>query len=199
MKIGFFVPRCEPDNSHGRYVIALAEAMAAAAYDVTVCAGAITPALGHEVRRLSVTVPNRPSVVRLAMGWVAAAVTMRRQAFDVVHVQGADAGDVDRHRLNQPPHEFSVLDVDGTVEPEVMDRPGPLHLARALSGDLRGKVVRDEEEDHVRHECDDEEQYGRPEYSPDQVPKHPTATLEPSLYEARRRPSMDRRLAVEPS
>ena len=90
MKIGFFVPRCEPDNSHGRYVIALAEAMAAA-HDVTVCAGAITPSLRPGIRRQRTVVPNRPSIVRLVVGWAAAALAMRGGRFDVVHVQGADA------------------------------------------------------------------------------------------------------------
>jgi len=38
----------------------------------------------------------------------------------------------DRHRLDQPPHEPSVLDVDGAVEPEVNGSPGArLRLARA--------------------------------------------------------------------
>ena len=62
-----------------------------------------------------------------------------------------------RDRLDQQPHELPVLHVDGTVEPEVVDCPGPLRLARTLAGHFRGEVVRYQEEDHVRHERDDDE------------------------------------------
>src|SRR6266516_688966 len=89
MRISFFVPRCTPDNSHGRYVIELATRLAGA-HAVTVYAGAFWPSLEPSVRRRRLPVPNRPAVARLAALWSTSLAAARRQ-FDIIHVQGADA------------------------------------------------------------------------------------------------------------
>ena len=90
MRIGFVVPRCTPDNSHGRYVIGLATRLAAER-DVTVYAGAFWPPLPSAIRRRQLPVPNRPAVARLAALWSASLAAMQWQRFDIVHIQGADA------------------------------------------------------------------------------------------------------------
>src|SRR6266498_1193656 len=48
----------------------------------------------------------------------------------------------------------------------------PLLLRRASAGDLRGDVVRDQEEDDERDNGDGEEQNHRPEDPSDQIPEH---------------------------
>src|SRR5947209_4782275 len=90
MRISFFVPRCTPDNSHGRYVIELARRLGRE-HSITVNAGAFWPPLRSVARCISLPVPNRPAIARLAALWTTSVVTARRQVADIVHVQGADA------------------------------------------------------------------------------------------------------------
>src|SRR5437870_10239765 len=95
MRISFFVPKCSPENSHGRYVIELAKRLGSSNH-VTVYAGSFASPLGSLVRCRVLPILNRPAVLRLATLWSAAAVLPRKSRFDIVHVQGADApvGDV---------------------------------------------------------------------------------------------------------
>src|SRR5947209_4001437 len=90
MRISFFVPKCSPENSHGRYVIELAKRLGSSNH-VTVYAGSFASPLGSLVRCRVLPILNRPAVLRLATLWSAAAVLPRKSRFDIVHVQGADA------------------------------------------------------------------------------------------------------------
>lgn len=90
MRISFFVPRCTPDNSHGRYVIELAKRLGKE-HPVTVYAGAFWPPLRSSVDCRYLPVPIRPAVARLAALWTASVFVAKRQPADIVHVQGADA------------------------------------------------------------------------------------------------------------
>lgn len=90
MRIGFFVPRCTPENSHGRYVIELAQRLAGN-HQVTVYSGAIWPPLRTRARCHFLPVLNRPTVARLAMLWTTSVLAVSCQGFDIVHIQGADA------------------------------------------------------------------------------------------------------------
>ncbi|HEX4601157.1 MAG TPA: glycosyltransferase family 4 protein [Gemmatimonadales bacterium] len=94
MRIGFFVPSCTPENSHGRYVIELGKRLAAQ-HDVVIHAGAFWPPLRSLVQCRALPIVNRPAAVRLATLWMAAGIVAKSR-LDVVHVQGADApiGDV---------------------------------------------------------------------------------------------------------
>ena len=89
MRIGYFLPRCTPENSHGRYVIELAGRLARE-HSVTVYAGRTWPPLRTMVQCRSLPVPNRPAIARLAGLWVSSIVA-RKRSFDIVHIQGADA------------------------------------------------------------------------------------------------------------
>src|SRR5688572_8065440 len=89
MQISFFVPRCTPDNSHGRYVIELAKRLGSE-HPVAVYAGAFWPPLRALVRCQWLPVPNRPAVARLAALWTASGLVAGREAADIVHIQGAD-------------------------------------------------------------------------------------------------------------
>ena len=66
MKISFFVPRCIPDNSHGRYVIELAKRFSSN-HQVTIYSGAFSQ-LPTAINTRSLPVPNRPAIGRLAYG-----------------------------------------------------------------------------------------------------------------------------------
>jgi len=90
MRISFFVPRCIPDNSHGRYVIELVRRLGGQ-LSVTVYAGAFSPLVRSVARCRFVPVPNRPAFARLAAMWTASVVASRRRPADIVHIQGADA------------------------------------------------------------------------------------------------------------
>lgn len=88
MRIRYLVPRCTPDNSHGRYVIELARRFASA-HQVTVFSGRFGDAPESGIEHRHLPVPNRPTAIRLAAMW-AFAQTLDHEA-DIVHVQGADA------------------------------------------------------------------------------------------------------------
>jgi len=90
MRINYFVPRCTPENSHGRYVIELAKRMGAH-HPVTIYSGAFWPPLRSVIQCRFLPVPNRPAVARLAALWVTSFVTARGCPGDIIHVQGADA------------------------------------------------------------------------------------------------------------
>jgi len=90
MLITFFVPKCTPDNSHGRYVIELAKRLGHE-HRVTVHAGAFWSPLRSMVSCRFLPVPNRPAVGRLAALWAASMIQNRRLPADIVHIQGADA------------------------------------------------------------------------------------------------------------
>lgn len=90
MRIAFFVPRCTPENSHGRYVIELAQRLAGD-HRVAVYSGAFWSPLRTKIGCHFLPVLNRPTVARLAMFWSASVLAALWQRFDVVHTQGADA------------------------------------------------------------------------------------------------------------
>lgn len=90
MRISFFVPRCTPDNSHGRYVIELAKCLGRE-HSITVNAGAFWPPLRSVAHWNFLPTPKRPTIARLAALWATSAVAVRRQVADIVHVQGGDA------------------------------------------------------------------------------------------------------------
>ncbi len=90
MRISFFVSRCTPDNSHGRYVIELTKRLARE-HAITVNAGAFWPPLRSVAHWNFLPTPNRPTIARLAALWATSVVAVRRQVADIVHVQGADA------------------------------------------------------------------------------------------------------------
>jgi len=90
MRISFLVPRCTPDNSHGRYVIELAKRLGSA-HEVRVSSGAIWPPLRATVHCRLLPVPNRPAIARLATLWAASMFTGRRKSTEILHIQGADA------------------------------------------------------------------------------------------------------------
>src|SRR6266487_752966 len=90
MRISFFVPRCTPDNSHGRYVIELVRRLGGQ-LPVTVYAAAFSPLVRSVARCRFLPVPNRPAIARLAAMWTASVVAVRRRPADIVHIQGADA------------------------------------------------------------------------------------------------------------
>jgi glycosyltransferase involved in cell wall biosynthesis len=90
MHIGFFVPRCTPDNSHGHYVIELAKRLARE-YEVTVYSATIWRPLRSAVQWHFLPIPNRPAAARLATLWTTSIIANRRRPVDIVHVQGADS------------------------------------------------------------------------------------------------------------
>jgi UDP-glucose:(heptosyl)LPS alpha-1,3-glucosyltransferase len=90
MRISYIVPRCCPDNSHGRYVIELAKRFRGQ-HAITVYSGTFEGDWGTDVRCRTLLVPNRPAVVRLASLWAASLTGLSLGAEDIVHVQGADA------------------------------------------------------------------------------------------------------------
>ncbi len=90
MRISFLVPKCTPDNSHGRYVIELAQRFSQA-HSVTVYSGAFWHPLRSRVRCRFVLVPSRPAIARLATLWATSLALAPRRAADIVHIQGADA------------------------------------------------------------------------------------------------------------
>lgn len=91
VRIAFFVPRSVPDNSHGRYVTALAERLARE-HVVEVFTGATGHVSTGAVRWRRLPVLNRPAPARLAGLWLAATVVRAvSERFDIIHTQGADA------------------------------------------------------------------------------------------------------------
>jgi glycosyltransferase involved in cell wall biosynthesis len=90
MRISFFVPRCMPDNSHGRYVIELAKRLRRE-HEIVVHAGAFWSPLRSVVSCRFLPVPNRPAIARLAALWTSSVISSKRRHTDIVHIQGADA------------------------------------------------------------------------------------------------------------
>jgi glycosyltransferase involved in cell wall biosynthesis len=90
MRIGFVVPRCWPSNSHGRYVLELAQRLSRTE-DVVVYSGALWPALRSRIQFRYLPVLDWPMLARLTTAWTASASLNMRHDFDVLHVQGADA------------------------------------------------------------------------------------------------------------
>jgi UDP-glucose:(heptosyl)LPS alpha-1,3-glucosyltransferase len=90
MRIAFCLPRCQPDNSHGRYVIELARRMAHS-HAVTIYAGSIWRELPPSIASHRLLVPNRPALARISALWVSSFVGVRWRDYDIVHVQSADA------------------------------------------------------------------------------------------------------------
>ncbi len=90
MRISYIVPRCTPENSHGRYVIELAKRLNRE-FPVTVYSGAFWEPLRSIIRCRYVPVPNRPTILRLGALWAASFVAHNWHFGDIVHVQGADA------------------------------------------------------------------------------------------------------------
>ncbi len=90
MRISFFVPRCTPDNSHGRYVIELATRLGDE-HQVAVYSGVFWRPVRSLFPCRFVPVVSRPAVARLATLWTASVVVAKRHHTDIVHIQGADA------------------------------------------------------------------------------------------------------------
>lgn len=90
MRINFFVPRCTPDNSHGRYVVELAKRLGVK-HQVTLYSGAFWPPLRPVARCRFVPVPIRPEAIRLGMLWTSSVLATKLESADIVHIQGADA------------------------------------------------------------------------------------------------------------
>jgi glycosyltransferase involved in cell wall biosynthesis len=90
MRISFFVPRCTPDNSHGRYVVELATRLGPE-HNVRVYSGVIWPPLRSVAHCRRVPVPVRPALARLATLWLSSLLAPEGRAAEIVHVQGADA------------------------------------------------------------------------------------------------------------
>src|SRR5262245_23902475 len=90
MRISYIVPRCSPDNSHGRYVIELAKRLKSH-HSITVYSGMFGDQVSTDIERRYLPVPNRPAVVRLAALWMTSFASVSRAHEDIVHVQGADA------------------------------------------------------------------------------------------------------------
>src|SRR5438034_9202242 len=90
MRISFFIPRCNPDNSHGRYVVELAKRLGGE-HQVVVYSGAFWPPLRSMVGCRRLPIANRPAVVRLGTLWAASVLAAKRWPTDIVHIQGADA------------------------------------------------------------------------------------------------------------
>ena len=95
MRVCFFVPKCTPDNSHGRYVIELASRLGRQ-QNVTVYTGAVASQLRAIVQCHYLPVPQRPAVARIVALWASSVALVTHGRFDIVHTQGADApvGDV---------------------------------------------------------------------------------------------------------
>ena len=90
MRISYFVPKCTPDNSHGRYVVELASRLGTG-HAVRVYSGAFWPPLESVAQCRVVPVPVRPAIARLASLWMSSLLAPEGRAADIVHVQGADA------------------------------------------------------------------------------------------------------------
>jgi glycosyltransferase involved in cell wall biosynthesis len=90
VKIAYIVPRCVPDNSHGRYVIELASRLTRE-HDVTIYSGAFVQGLPVTITRRVLPVVDWPMIGRMATTWAAALMTPSAGRQDVVHIQGADA------------------------------------------------------------------------------------------------------------
>jgi UDP-glucose:(heptosyl)LPS alpha-1,3-glucosyltransferase len=90
MQISYFVPRCTPENSHGRYVIELAKRVSRE-YPVNIYSGAFWEPLRSIVRCRFLPVPNRPAVARLGALWATSIAAIKRNTEDIIHAQGADA------------------------------------------------------------------------------------------------------------
>jgi hypothetical protein len=90
MQISYLVPRCTPDNSHGRYVIELSKRLGSE-HSVTVFAGAFWAPLRSVVKCRVMPVVNRPAVARLATLWATSFLVAKRRRPEIVHIQGADA------------------------------------------------------------------------------------------------------------
>src|SRR5262245_32543605 len=90
MRITFLVPRCTPDNSHGRYVIELSRRLSRH-NTVVVHSGSFSEPPTPSMKHRFLPIPDRPAIARLASLWVTAPLTTKRLSGDVVHIQGADA------------------------------------------------------------------------------------------------------------
>ena len=90
MRISFFLPRCTPDNSHGRYVLELAKRLSAE-HQISIHASAFWPPIRSKVHCQYLPIPAKPAVFRLAALWATSLVANRRHPVEIVHIQGADA------------------------------------------------------------------------------------------------------------
>jgi UDP-glucose:(heptosyl)LPS alpha-1,3-glucosyltransferase len=154
MRISFFVPRCTPDNSHGRYVIELAKRMCGQ-HSVSVYAGGFWPPIRSVVRCRFLPVPIRPAVARLAALWAASLFATKRRPADIVHVQGADApvgNVVTAHFCNSiilsgifrsgELHRRFNYALGAAAERYCMSRSSTLRII-AVSGKVKGEIERE--------------------------------------------------------
>ena len=65
-----------------------------------------------------------------------------------------------------------VLDIEGTVESEVVGHPRDVLGSGRLAGEELRRVGRNDVEDDVRHYRDGEEEDARPQQAPDQIAEH---------------------------
>ena len=68
--------------------------------------------------------------------------------------------------------ELPILDVEGTVEPEIVCDARHILRPCRLPGEELCRVGRDDVEDDVRHDRDGEEENDRPENTADEVADH---------------------------
>ncbi len=90
MRISYLLPKCTPDNSHGRYVIELVRRIAGK-HSITIYAGQFWRPLKSIANCRVLPVLQRPALARLASLWLESLLAVRCRSSDVVHVQGADA------------------------------------------------------------------------------------------------------------
>lgn len=90
MRIAYVVPRCVPENSHGRYTLGIAKVVGRR-HQVHIISAAFPPdeILPATIQR--VPLPNWPALGRLASWWAVAPLLIRQERFDIVHTLGADA------------------------------------------------------------------------------------------------------------
>jgi glycosyltransferase involved in cell wall biosynthesis len=89
MRIAYVVPRCVRENSHGRYVLAVSDALAR--YHETHIFSAAFPDEPLLPTTHRVPLPNHPTIARLASWWSVAPLLVRGAQFDAIHTVGADA------------------------------------------------------------------------------------------------------------
>ena len=68
--------------------------------------------------------------------------------------------------------ELPVLDIEGTVESEIVGHPRDVLRSGRLAREELRRVGRNDVEDDVRHDGDGDEEHARPEQAPDQIAEH---------------------------
>src|SRR5215831_3405882 len=90
MRITYFLPRCTPENSHGRYVIELLSRLRSG-NQVTVYSSRFWEPVKSWVRCRRLPLLHRPALARIGTLWAESIISVDRFSSDIVHIQGADA------------------------------------------------------------------------------------------------------------